>query len=102
MLCRDAVRYPSPSRAAHAPNAPAFSQNDTARMIRRPANDGSNAIHWQPSPSGLENVMQPPATIILLNGISSAGKTSIANVLQQTMETPYLQVSIDTFENMLP
>jgi chloramphenicol 3-O phosphotransferase len=43
-----------------------------------------------------------PATIILLNGISSAGKTSIARVLQATMEEPYLQVSIDAFENMLP
>lgn len=43
-----------------------------------------------------------PATIILLNGISSAGKTSISTVLQQTMDMPYLQVSIDAFEDMLP
>ncbi len=43
-----------------------------------------------------------PATIILLNGISSAGKTSIAAVLLQTMDMPYLQVSIDAFEDMLP
>lgn len=46
--------------------------------------------------------MHPPATIILLNGISSAGKTSISKVLQQTMNEPYLQVSIDAFEDMLP
>ncbi|HEV2236492.1 MAG TPA: AAA family ATPase [Ktedonobacterales bacterium] len=46
--------------------------------------------------------MQPPATIILLNGISSAGKTSIARVLQATLDTPYLQVSLDAFEDMLP
>jgi len=46
--------------------------------------------------------MQSPATIILLNGISSAGKTSISTVLHRTKETPYLQVSIDAFENMLP
>lgn len=52
--------------------------------------------------------MQPPSTmstnstIILLNGISSAGKTSISTVLQQTMNEPYLQVSIDAFEDMLP
>ncbi len=42
------------------------------------------------------------STIILLNGISSAGKTSISKVLQQTMNEPYLQVSIDAFEDMLP
>lgn len=47
--------------------------------------------------------MRPPAsTIILLNGISSAGKTSISQILQRTLNEPYLQVSIDTFENMLP
>jgi chloramphenicol 3-O phosphotransferase len=41
-------------------------------------------------------------TIILLNGISSAGKTSIAQVLQRTLHEPYLRVSIDAFEDMLP
>jgi chloramphenicol 3-O phosphotransferase len=46
--------------------------------------------------------VQLPSTVILLNGISSAGKTSIARVLQQTMDAPYLQVSIDAFEDMLP
>jgi chloramphenicol 3-O phosphotransferase len=47
--------------------------------------------------------LRPPAsTIILLNGISSAGKTSISQILQRTLNEPYLQVSIDTFENMLP
>jgi chloramphenicol 3-O phosphotransferase len=46
--------------------------------------------------------VQSPATIILLNGISSAGKTSIARALQATVDAPYLQVSIDAFENMLP
>ncbi len=43
-----------------------------------------------------------PSTIILLNGISSAGKTSISTVLQQTMDIPYLRVSLDAFEDMLP
>ena len=46
--------------------------------------------------------MRLPSTIILLNGVSSAGKTSIAKVLARTMEAPYLQVSIDAFEEMLP
>jgi chloramphenicol 3-O phosphotransferase len=46
--------------------------------------------------------LHPSSTIILLNGISSAGKTSISKVLQQTMNEPYLQVSIDAFEDMLP
>jgi chloramphenicol 3-O phosphotransferase len=38
----------------------------------------------------------------LLNGISSSGKTSIAQDLQQTLNEPYLRVSIDAFEDMLP
>jgi len=51
--------------------------------------------------------VSPPATaststIVLLNGISSAGKTSISKVLQQTMNEPFLHVSIDAFEDMLP
>ena len=46
--------------------------------------------------------MRPPATIILLNGISSSGKTSIARVLQRTLDAPYFQDSIDAFEDMLP
>jgi chloramphenicol 3-O phosphotransferase len=45
---------------------------------------------------------RPTSTIILLNGISSAGKTSIAQALQRTLNEPYLQVSIDAFEDMLP
>lgn len=43
-----------------------------------------------------------PPTIIFLNGVSSSGKTSIARVLQRTLPEPYLQVSIDAFEEMLP
>jgi chloramphenicol 3-O phosphotransferase len=46
--------------------------------------------------------MRPPATIILLNGVSSSGKTSIARILQRTLDAPYFQVSIDAFEDMLP
>jgi len=41
-------------------------------------------------------------TIILLNGTSSAGKTSIAKALQQIMEAPYLHVPVDSFEDMMP
>ena len=41
-------------------------------------------------------------TIILLNGTSSAGKTSIAKALQRVMDTPYLHVPIDSFEDMMP
>ena len=42
------------------------------------------------------------ATIVLLNGTSSAGKTSIAKALQRVMDTPYLHVPIDSFEDMMP
>ena len=41
-------------------------------------------------------------TILFLNGVSSAGKTSIARVLQRTLPQPYLHVQLDSFEAMLP
>ena len=41
-------------------------------------------------------------TIILLNGTSSSGKTTIAKALQQIMDSPYLHVPIDSFEDMMP
>lgn len=40
--------------------------------------------------------------IILLNGVSSAGKSSIARALQGSLDAPYLHVCIDTFEEMMP
>ena len=41
-------------------------------------------------------------TIILLNGASSAGKTSIARELQRVLPEPYLRTGIDDFFRMLP
>jgi len=40
--------------------------------------------------------------IILLNGASSAGKTSILQALQGVMDTPYLNLGIDKFISTLP
>lgn len=40
--------------------------------------------------------------IILLNGTSSAGKTSLVRALQQTLEQPFLDAGIDKFLWMLP
>jgi chloramphenicol 3-O phosphotransferase len=40
--------------------------------------------------------------IILLNGTSSAGKTSIARELQRRLPEPYLHTGIDYFFRMLP
>jgi chloramphenicol 3-O phosphotransferase len=40
--------------------------------------------------------------ILLLNGTSSAGKSSISKSLQRILDTPYLHVCIDTFEEMIP
>ena len=40
--------------------------------------------------------------VILLNGTSSAGKTSIAKALQATFVVPYLHVPIDAFYTMCP
>lgn len=41
-------------------------------------------------------------TIILLNGVSSSGKTSILNALQEILEEPFLNAGIDKFIWMLP
>ena len=41
-------------------------------------------------------------TVILLNGTSSAGKTTIAKSLQQIMDAPYLHVPVDSFGAMAP
>lgn len=46
--------------------------------------------------------VQDSPTIILLNGTSSAGKTTLAKALQQIMDAPYLHVSVDDFEDMMP
>jgi chloramphenicol 3-O phosphotransferase len=44
----------------------------------------------------------PKSKIILLNGVSSSGKTTLAKALQETLETPYLHVGIDAFLDMMP
>jgi len=40
--------------------------------------------------------------IIILNGVGSAGKSSIARALQDITTQPYLHVAMDTFLDMLP
>jgi len=42
------------------------------------------------------------ARIILLNGVGSAGKTSIAKALQTITAEPFLHVAMDAFIDMLP
>lgn len=41
-------------------------------------------------------------TVIILNGTSSSGKTSIIRALQEMLEEPYLEAGIDKFIWMLP
>ena len=48
------------------------------------------------------NPAPPPGTIILLNGTSSSGKTSLLRALQETLPEPYLEAGIDKFIWMLP
>jgi chloramphenicol 3-O phosphotransferase len=43
-----------------------------------------------------------PGTIIILNGASSSGKTSLLEVLQERLAEPYLNAGIDKFIWMLP
>lgn len=42
------------------------------------------------------------ATVILLNGVGSAGKSSIAKTLQTITAAPFLHVAMDTFLEMMP
>jgi chloramphenicol 3-O phosphotransferase len=52
------------------------------------------------------NAPTPPTEakghIIFLNGTSSAGKTSIAKMLQRILDEPALHVTLDSFIGMLP
>lgn len=43
-----------------------------------------------------------PGKIIILNGTSSSGKTSVLHALQNLMDEPYLEAGIDKFIFMLP
>lgn len=49
-----------------------------------------------------EDMPPSPGTIILLNGASSSGKTSILKAIQQLSPIPYLDAGIDRFIWMLP
>jgi chloramphenicol 3-O phosphotransferase len=42
------------------------------------------------------------STIILLNGVGSVGKSSIAKALQGITRAPFLHVEMDAFLNMMP
>ena len=42
------------------------------------------------------------ATVILLNGVGSAGKSSIAKALQTITAKPFLHVAMDVFFEMMP
>lgn len=46
--------------------------------------------------------MSARVRIILLNGVGSAGKSSIAKALQAIATTPFLHVAMDAFIDMLP
>jgi chloramphenicol 3-O phosphotransferase len=43
-----------------------------------------------------------PGTIILLNGTSSSGKTTLAKALQGLLDQPYFHVSFDQFQQTFP
>jgi chloramphenicol 3-O phosphotransferase len=49
-----------------------------------------------------EELLMPRAPIIILNGVSSVGKSSTARALQTVTARPFLHVAMDTFIHMLP
>lgn len=46
--------------------------------------------------------MSTPADIVLLDGVGSAGKTSVARALQAVTRRPFLHVQMDSFLEMMP
>ena len=46
--------------------------------------------------------MNNVAQVVILNGVSSAGKSSLARALQSITWPPFLHVQLDTFTEMLP
>jgi chloramphenicol 3-O phosphotransferase len=52
--------------------------------------------------STLEGVLSNLAQVIVLNGVSSAGKSSLARALQAITWPPFLHVQLDVFTQMLP
>jgi chloramphenicol 3-O phosphotransferase len=49
-----------------------------------------------------EGLIMTPGTVILINGTSSSGKTSIVRALQDLLAAPFLEAGIDKFIWMLP
>jgi chloramphenicol 3-O phosphotransferase len=46
--------------------------------------------------------LEPRSQVIILNGVGSVGKSSIARALQAVVAKPFLHVAMDAFLNMLP
>ncbi|MBO0711476.1 MAG: AAA family ATPase [Acetobacteraceae bacterium] len=46
--------------------------------------------------------MEPLAQVIILNGVGSVGKTSVARALQAIAAKPFLHVAMDSFLDMVP
>lgn len=48
------------------------------------------------------DALTAPAKVVLLNGVGSSGKSSIARALQEIAAEPFLHVQMDAFLEMLP
>ena len=46
--------------------------------------------------------MSRPPHVIILNGVGSVGKTTVARALQQVVARPFLHVAMDAFVDMMP
>ena len=46
--------------------------------------------------------MNKTSIIILLNGPSSSGKSTLANILQSKLNDPFLHIGIDKMIGMMP
>jgi chloramphenicol 3-O phosphotransferase len=73
-------------------------EQDTTRAVRYARRE----FRTMPASSLSANVSMAPPQIILLNGASSAGKSSIARALQARLPGLWLHVALDQFLAMMP
>ena len=80
--------------------------NDPSRLYHSDAARGivhsKEPRRFAPGGFARGHSLNKPGRIVLLNGVGSAGKSSIAKALQAITREPFLHVQMDSFLEMLP
>lgn len=68
--------------------------------------DQTMAARWMPFPikclHEMGNFMSEPGQIIILNGAPRSGKSSIVQAVQESFEGPWMNLGVDTYEQVTP